>query len=291
MSDAFVPIEDGSTRRQSPPGALFVVATPIGNLNDISARALEVLAAVSMILAEDTRVTRRLLERYGVATPLAALHAHNEHAATRAAMARLETGERLALVSDAGTPLLSDPGLTLVAAAHEAGVPVHPIPGPSAVAAALSVSGLPGTRFWFEGFLPPKREARKARLRELSAIAGTLVFFEAPHRICECLDDLVSCFGGDTPAAFARELTKIHEQTMTGHLSTLRAHFDGHSPRGEFVVLVHNREREAVDDARIREVLAPLLEHLPVREAAGLVAKLTGARRNRVYELALGMKE
>jgi len=271
-------------------GSLYVVATPIGNLEDISARALSTLAEVDCVVAEDTRVTRRLLDRHGIGTPLARLHAHNEGAASRRIMARLHDGERIALVSDAGTPLLSDPGYELVSAARDAGIPVRAIPGPSAITAALSVAGLATSRFWFEGFLPARGDARRARLEVLRAIPGTLVFFEAPHRVCECVDDLITCFTQHADAAFARELTKLYEETRRATLGELRSHFEVHPPRGEFVLMVDNPASAEVHDADIEAVLEPLLPHLPIREAAALAARLTGSRRNRAYELALRLK-
>jgi 16S rRNA (cytidine1402-2'-O)-methyltransferase len=271
-------------------GTLYVVATPIGNLEDLSARALRVLEEVDGILAEDTRVSRRLLDRHGIGTPVASLHAHNERGASRQALARLLSGDDLALVSDAGTPLLSDPGLELVRTAREAGVTLRPVPGPSAPVTALSVSGLPASRFWFEGFLPPRPGARRARLQELRLIAGTLVFFEAPHRMLECLQDCILCFGEDTPAAFARELTKLHEEVCQDSLGALQRRLQAQPPRGEFVLLVDNPGPPEHDEARLTEVLQVLVEHLPLKQAAAVAAQLCGARRNRAYELALQLK-
>lgn len=268
-------------------GELFVVATPIGNLADISARALRVLSEVDCVVAEDTRLTRRLLDRHVIATPMTSLHAHNEGAASARIIARLHAGESIALVSDAGTPLLSDPGFELVSAARAAAIPVRPVPGPSAITAALSVAGLPTTQFWFEGFLPARGDARRSRLARLRSIPGTLVLFEAPHRVCECLDDLIGCFSREAEAAFARELTKMYEEIRRGSLGELRDHFQTRAPRGEFVLLVDNRAAAQVSEAEIQAVLEPLLEHLPLRDAAALASRLTGCRKNRAYELAL----
>ncbi len=269
-----------------PGGTLWVVATPIGNLEDLSARARLVLAHVAAIAAEDTRHTRQLLMHCGIGTPLLALHGHNEAAQTPVLVARLQRGEDLALVSDAGTPLLSDPGYLLVRAARAAGLRVTPVPGPSALVAALSVAGLPCTRFVFEGFLPAAAGARRNRLRELAAETRTLVFYEAPHRLLETFDDLVAAFGAARPAALARELTKIHETVLTDSLAGLRARVqaDADQRRGEIVLLVAGDDAaDARALAQGRRLFERLRAELPPARAARIAAEFTGAPRRALY--------
>lgn len=272
-------------------GTLYVVATPIGNRADITRRALEVLAAVDRILAEDTRHSGALLAALGIATPLLSLHEHNEAAQTEAVVGRLRAGENLALISDAGTPLISDPGFRVVRAARQAGVPVVPVPGASALIAALSAAGLPTDRFVFEGFLPAKAPARRARLQELAAETRTLVFYESSHRIQDCIDDLAGIFGVGRQAVIARELTKAFEQIHGGPLAELRTWLaaDPNRSRGEFVVLAQGAEPLPDSDVppEAQRVLAVLLRELPVKQAAALAAEITGARRNALYQWAL----
>ncbi|MFP5505150.1 MAG: 16S rRNA (cytidine(1402)-2'-O)-methyltransferase [Gammaproteobacteria bacterium] len=272
-------------------GVLYVVATPIGNRADITARALEVLGTVTRVLAEDTRHSGTLLRALGIATPLLSLHEHNEQAQVDSLLGRLRAGEDLALISDAGTPLISDPGYRLVRAARQAGITVVPVPGPSALIAALSVAGLPTDRFVFEGFLPPKATARRARLQALAAEPRTLVFYEASHRIQECVADLAAAFGAVREAVIARELTKNFEQVQSGALGELEAWLaaDPNRLRGEFVVLVAGAPEPEETDVgpEARRVLAVLLRDLPVKQAAALAAEITGARRNALYQLAL----
>ncbi len=270
-------------------GQLFVVATPIGNLGDLSPRARETLAAVDLIAAEDTRHSRRLLEHFGIHRPLLALHEHNERERCEGLIGRLQAGESVALISDAGTPLISDPGYRLVRAAREAGVPVVPIPGPSALIAALSVAGLPTDRFVFEGFLPAKGQARRNRLRALADEPRTLVFYEAGHRIEAMLADLAASFGGGREAVVARELTKQFEQIEGGPLDHLREWLaaDERHRRGEFVVLVAGAPPREAGAGETRRVLEILLRELPVKRAAAVAAELTGQRRNELYRLAL----
>jgi 16S rRNA (cytidine1402-2'-O)-methyltransferase len=272
-------------------GVLWVVATPIGNLRDISERAIDVLRQADLILAEDTRVTRRLLDAYGIVSPLQSLHDHNEERRVTPLVARLEQGARLALVSDAGTPLLSDPGYQLVRRAQQHSIAVRVVPGPSAITAALSVAALPTRPFWFEGFLPARGGARRQRLRELSTLRGTLVFFEAPHRIRECLADMVTELGAEREAAFARELSKRYEEVRRDSLAALADWFEQQMPRGEFVLLVHGAPTVNVDLDQLKHVLACLLEVLPTRQAAATAARITGARRNDAYALALTLKD
>jgi 16S rRNA (cytidine1402-2'-O)-methyltransferase len=249
----------------SAPGTLFVVATPIGNRGDLTERARETLASVDLIAAEDTRHTGRLLAQLGIGTALLALHEHNEAARAEELVARLRQGARIALVSDAGTPLISDPGFRLVAAAAAAGVAVVPIPGACAAVAALSVAGLPTDRFVFEGFLPARAGARRTRLSALAAETRTLVFYEAPHRISETLADLAVAFGAARDAVLARELTKLHETVYRGSLGELaeRAAADSNMARGEAVLVVAGAAEHAAPGAadveRLDRLLAGLL--------------------------------
>lgn len=268
---------------------LHVVATPIGNLKDISFRALSTLAAADAIIAEDTRVTRNLLAYYGVATPLVAYHEHNAKVVRPHLLARLEAGATLALVSDAGTPLVSDPGFKLVQEALEKGVHVTTAPGPSAVLAALVVAGLPTDRFFFEGFLPHKSGPRRARLAELASVPGTLVFFESPRRIAETLADAAAVLG-PRAAAIARELTKLYETVRRGPLDALAATLAAEeTPKGEIVLLIAPPEAGAAEqaeadlDARLAEALATY----SVKDAASVVAAATGQPRRQVYARAL----
>lgn len=267
-------------------GTLFVVATPIGNLGDIGPRALDTLRGVAAICAEDTRRSGQLLAHFGIATPLLALHEHNEDAIAQRIVARLQAGESLALVSDAGTPLVSDPGFRLVRAARAAGIRVSPVPGASALIAALSAAGLPSDRFVFEGFLPAKASARRERLAQLAGEPRTLIFYESSHRIEDALDDAVAAFGADRPAVLARELTKLFETVLDGSLADLRARVgaDADQRKGEFVLLVQGAGEDA--DARIaegRRLYAKLSEHLPPSTAAKLAADLSGAPRKALY--------
>ena len=267
-------------------GTLYVVATPIGNLGDIGPRALDTLRDVAAICAEDTRRSGQLLAHFGIATPLLALHEHNEDAIAQRVVARLLAGESLALVSDAGTPLVSDPGFRLVRAARAAGVKVSPVPGASALIAALSVAGLPSDRFAFEGFLPAKASARRERLQGLVAEPRTLIFYESSHRIEETLAAMAQAFGGERPAVLARELTKLFETVLDGTLALLGAKVeaDADQRKGEFVVMVQGAGEDA--DAKVAEGLrlyAKLKEHLPPSTAAKLAAELSGAPRKALY--------
>ena len=271
-------------------GTLFIVATPIGNLSDLSPRALETLREVAAICAEDTRRSGQLLSHFGINKPLVALHEHNEDALAQRLVARLAAGESLALISDAGTPLVSDPGYRVVRAARAAGVQVSPIPGACAAIAALSVAGLPSDRFIFEGFLPAKASARREHLSRLAGETGTLVFYESSHRIAESLADMRAAFGDERPAVIARELTKLFETVLDGTLAELQAKVeaDDNQRKGEFVVVVQG----AGDDAEAqlaegRRVYAMLSQHLPPSTAARLAADITGAPRKALY----GMKE
>jgi 16S rRNA (cytidine1402-2'-O)-methyltransferase len=265
---------------------LYVVATPIGNLEDISLRALEVLAAADVVAAEDTRRTRQLLTRHVIDRPLVALHEHNEEKQAPQLVRRVLGGENIALVSDAGTPLLSDPGFRLVRLAADEGVDVVSVPGPSAITAALSVGGLPTDRFAFEGFLPSKAAARCKRLQSLAAEARTLVFFESSHRIQDCLSDMEQVFGADRPAAVCRELTKQFETVLRGTLAAIRetVEQDDNQRKGEFVVLVGgNVEPEEGRAAQALELARALKEHVGASQAARIAANIHGASRRDIY--------
>ena len=280
-------------RQATQSGTLYVVATPIGNLRDLSPRAVEVLSSVRLIAAEDTRHSKQLLTHFGVGTPLTALHEHNERGIAEALVRRLQEGEDLALVSDAGTPLISDPGYRLVRAARAAGIAVRCVPGPSALTAALSIAGLPTDRFRFEGFLPAKQAARRQRLTSLSNEAVTLVFYESSHRIMESLADLAACLGGEREAVVARELTKVFETVYSGSLGELARQLaaDARQQKGEFVVLVRGAVVDpAVLDEQARRTLSLLLEELPLKKAAAVTASITGVAKNKLYEYGLTIK-
>jgi 16S rRNA (cytidine1402-2'-O)-methyltransferase len=269
---------------------LYVVATPIGNLADVTLRALAILAGADAILAEDTRVSRTLLARYGIERPVSPYHEHNAAEARPRALRRIGDGQALALISDAGTPLISDPGYKLVAEAIAQGFAVSVAPGPSAALAALCVAGLPTDRFYFEGFLPTRRSARRERINALAAIPGTLVFYEAPGRLAETLADLALELG-DRPAAVARELTKLHEEVRRGALEELAAKYSaGEPPRGEIVIVVGAAEaRPVVSEAALDREIAEQLEKLSVRDAAAAVAARHGLPRRQVYARALAL--
>ncbi|MCJ2129905.1 16S rRNA (cytidine(1402)-2'-O)-methyltransferase [Methylobacterium sp. E-045] len=270
---------------------LHVVATPIGNLKDVSFRALATLAAADTVLAEDTRVTRTLLMHYGITTPLVAYHEHSNAAVRERMIARMQNGEALALVSDAGTPLVSDPGFKLVQAAIEAGIAVTPIPGPSAVMTAIVAAGLPTDRFFFEGFLPQKSGARRNRLAALGQIPGTLVLFESPHRLPEMLVDAAAILGGSRPAAVARELTKLYETIRRGTLATLAETFtEEGAPKGEVVVVIGTNPDEPPEEeveAGLDAAIEAALSRHSIKDAAALVADATGQPRRVVYARAL----
>jgi 16S rRNA (cytidine1402-2'-O)-methyltransferase len=270
-------------------GRLWVVATPIGNLDDLSPRARATLAEADLIAAEDTRHSAALLQHAGIATRCVALHEHNEREISADLVERLRAGASVALISDAGTPLISDPGFRLVRAAREAGIAVSPIPGSCAAIAALSVAGLPSDRFVFEGFLPPRSAARRAQLQALRVETRTLIFYESSHRIVETLDDLVLVFGGGRRAVVARELTKLFETVLDGTLADLAARVvaDPNQQRGEFVVLVAGASEDAAA-ARLaegRRVFDLLREELPPGRAAKLAAAISGAPRKQLYSV------
>jgi 16S rRNA (cytidine1402-2'-O)-methyltransferase len=270
-------------------GGLYLVATPIGNLGDISLRALEVLAAADLICCEDTRVTRKLLDHYVVATSLTPYHEHNAAVARPKILERLAAGDAIALVSDAGTPLISDPGYKLVREASQAGHTVTAVPGASAVLTALSLAALPTDRFFFEGFLPPKQAARQKRIAELARIPATLVLFESGPRLAEALADLATGLG-EREAAVCRELTKLHEEIRRSDLVSLAQHYaQGAETRGEMVIVVAPpQERQAEDiDALLRNALA----RVSVKDAVGEVALATGRSKREVYQRALELND
>jgi len=267
---------------------LHVVATPIGNLRDITLRALETLAAADLIACEDTRVTHRLLDRYGIGTPLTPYHEHNAATARPKLLARLAEGAAIALVSDAGTPLISDPGFKLVRAAREAGIMVTALPGPSAALAALAICGLPTDRFFFEGFLPAKPAQRRARIAEVTRMAATLVLYETGPRLAACLADLADGLGNRT-AAVCRELTKLHEEVRRGDLASLAAHYAGDAEtRGEIVLVIAPPE-PSTEAADLDTLLRQALGRLSVKEAVAEIAAVTGRPRREVYQRALAL--
>lgn len=276
-------------------GVLYVVATPIGNLGDMTARAIDVLREADIVAAEDTRHAGALLTHFGLRAKLISLHEHNEERRIEALVAHLAAGRRVALVADAGTPLVSDPGYRIVAAAWARGFRVSPVPGACAVIAALSCAGLPTDRFVFEGFLPAKRSARRERLEGLSAEPRTMVFYESPRRLTECLRDMAAVFGDDREAVVAREITKLHEQILPGTLAELIGWVDEdeNARRGEIVVLVRGapeRSRTGLDENAIR-VLTTLLTELPVKQAVRLTAAATGTPKNLLYAHAIGRSD
>jgi 16S rRNA (cytidine1402-2'-O)-methyltransferase len=271
------------------PSGLHIVATPIGNLRDMTLRALEVLAAADVIACEDTRVTRKLLDHYGIATPLTPYHDHNAAEARPKLIARLAAGDAVALVSDAGTPLVSDPGFKLVRAAQEAGHPVTAAPGASAALAALAVAGLPTDRFFFEGFLPAKSAQRRARIAVLARIPATLLLFESGPRLAASLADLADGLGARA-AAVCRELTKLHEEVRRGDLATLAAHYETASaPKGEIVLAIGPPAEQQTEAADLDELLRHALSRLSLKEAVGEIAAVTGQPRREVYQRALAL--
>ncbi len=266
-------------------GTLYIVATPIGNLEDLTPRARQTLADVDLIAAEDTRHTGRLLSHFGVKTPQKALHDHNESTLVPTLIKDLLQGRNIALVSDAGTPLVSDPGYRLVAAAHEKGITVSPVPGASAVTAALSAAGLPTDRFCFEGFVPSKRVARESWLRELAAESRTLVFFESVHRIKDSIADMRGAFGSDRRAFIGRELSKLHEQCVQGTFAELSEKLASAEipAKGEFVIIVHGAEDESSTDIDVDLLITELAAVLPGKQAVAIAARVTGEKRNALY--------
>jgi 16S rRNA (cytidine1402-2'-O)-methyltransferase len=273
---------------------LYVVATPIGNFGDMSQRAIEVLRAVDLIAAEDTRHSQRLLQHFSIHTPAMSYHDHSDERALQRIGKCLASGGSVALVSDAGTPLISDPGYRLVRYAQEAGFAVYPLPGPCAAIAALSVSGLPTDRFLFEGFLPAREVARSTRLAALAAEPMTLIFYEAPHRVEASLHAMIEAFGGEREAVLAREITKTFETIRRGTLSVL-AQFvsaDSNQQKGEIVLIVAGKPRGEEDiSSEVSTWLLRLAQELPAKQAAAVVADCTGLRKNQLYERLLELKQ
>lgn len=283
------------TTPASNPGTLYVVATPIGNLGDMVPRAVETLQTVALIAAEDTRHSSRLLSHFDIKTPCVAYHDHSDEQRTEQLIARMHAGDSIALISDAGTPLVSDPGYRLVRSARQAGIQVVPIPGACAMIAALSAAGLPSDRFAFEGFLPAKQVARCTQLQSLAADPRTLIFYEAPHRILETLQDMAQVFGPEREVVMARELTKTFETIKGDKVADLAdwVAADSNQQRGEIVLLVHGApkpENEAMTPAQMH-TMKVLLEELPVKQAANIGAKLTGLKKNFLYDWALQQGE
>jgi 16S rRNA (cytidine1402-2'-O)-methyltransferase len=290
---AQLPVMGEAAQQSYPTATLYIVATPIGNVTDITLRALHLLTLADVVACEDTRKTGALLTRFGLNKPMLAAHQHNEREVAEKLVERLRQGERVALVSDAGTPGVSDPGARIVDAVRNAGLRVVPLPGPSAAIAALSASGLVDDRFHFVGFLPAKARQRETELAALKPMAATLVIYEAPHRIIDCIEALVAVFEPGRQVVFAREITKlfeeIHRCTVGEALAWVKA--DANRERGEFVVLVEGA-RVAADegDAEAERILNILLAECSVKQAAGLAAQITGKKKNALYERALQIK-
>ena len=271
-------------------GCLYVVATPIGNLEDISPRALRILATVDVIAAEDTRHSAKLLKHYGIQTPCVSLHEHNEARVVPSLVERLALGSDVALVSDAGTPLISDPGYLLVRAAIDGGVNVLSVPGPCAFVAALSISGLSADRFIFEGFLPAKQSQRLKRLNDFVLESRTMLFYESCHRVAACVQDMVTVFGGQRQAVLVRELTKVYEEAIRGSLHDIEKKIasDDRFKKGEFVILVEGGKEDR-DETWLKavETLSLLVDELSISKASKLAAQITGVSKKRLYQYAL----
>lgn len=275
--------------------SLFIVATPIGNLADISQRALEVLGSVDIIAAEDTRHSGKLLQHYHISTPLISYHDHSDENQTRRIMEKLRAGKAVALISDAGTPLISDPGYKLVREARAEGIRVIPVPGACALISALCAAGLPTDKFSFEGFPPAKQSARLSTFEKVAKTTRTLVFYESTHRIEESLRDMCTVFGEQREAVIARELSKTFETFLSGDLAGLCRQLaeDANQSKGELVVLVHGAEEKADEDAldpQVEHTMKILLEELPLKQAAALAAKICGEKKNKLYQWALEQK-
>ena len=291
-SAALLSIMQEVSQQVYPSATLYVLATPIGNAGDITLRALNVLSLADAIACEDTRNTSHLLARYGLSKELLAAHEHNEREAADKLIARLQAGQRIVLVSDAGTPAVSDPGARIVDAVRTAGLRVMPVPGASAAIGALSASGLVNDRFYFIGFLPAKAKQRETELRALTNVDATLVFYEAPHRIADTVTALATVFEPARQIVFARELTKLFEEIHRCTLEEAQAWLaaDAHRQKGEFVILLEGAKQTGDDDAEADRVLSILLAECPVKQAASLAAQITGRKKNALYERALQMK-
>jgi 16S rRNA (cytidine1402-2'-O)-methyltransferase len=276
-------------------GELYIVATPIGNMGDMVPRAVDILHTVDLVAAEDTRRSSRLFSHFGIKTPMISYHDHSDNKQINTIVDMLLRGNSVALISDAGTPLISDPGYTLVKIVRDKGLKVVPIPGSCALIAAISASGLPSDRFIFEGFPPAKSSARVAKFESVAEESRTLIFYEAPHRILETLTDMVNVFGGTRQVVIARELTKTYETFLSGSLMEVLVQVkeDENQQKGEIVIVlegVHSSEKDP-DIAEARRVLAILLDEVPLKQAALLAAKITGYQKNALYTLALSLKQ
>ena len=286
-------IMEAVSRQNYPAATLYVVATPIGNVCDISLRALHLLGIADAVACEDTRNTAQLMTRYGLHKPLIAAHQHNEREVAEKIITRLQAGERIALVSDAGTPGVSDPGAKIVDAVRQAGLQVSPLPGASAAISALSASGLIHDQFHFIGFLPAKAGQRDTLLQGLSSVAATMIFYEAPHRIIDSTLAMLTAFGAERPVVFARELTKLFEEIHRCTLGEAQAwlNADSYREKGEYVVLIQGAASAASDDQlEAKRILSILLKECSVKQAASLAAQITGQKKNALYELALELK-
>ena len=292
-SIASLPIMTEAAHQVYPIATLYIVATPIGNVTDISLRALHLLSIADAVACEDTRNTAHLLTRFGLNKPLIAAHQHNEREVAQTLIARLHAGERIALVSDAGTPAVSDPGARIVDAVRAAGLRVLPLPGPSAAITAISASGLLNDQFYFVGFLPAKAKQRENMLHSLRGVTATMVFYEAPHRILDCATALAAAFEPTRQVVFARELTKLFEEIHRCPLSEAEAwiRLDAHREKGEFVILLEGAtEAQDAEDVEAERILNILLAECSVKQAANLTAQITGRKKNALYERALQLK-
>lgn len=272
---------------------LYIVATPIGNLSDISQRAIDTLKQVTLIAAEDTRHSGHLLQHYSITTPTLSLHEHNEQQRSELLLAKLQQGESVALISDAGTPLISDPGYRLVSLVRQYAIPVVPVPGSCALIAALSASGLASDRFTFEGFLPAKQGMRQQTLQKLATEERTLIFYESPRRLQATLNDMIAIFGEDRPACVARELTKLHETIMSKPLAELAQWVagDANQQRGECVLLIEGaKQQQDAEEAEVSRVLAELLTELPTKRAAAIASSILNVSKNKAYDIALKLQ-
>jgi 16S rRNA (cytidine1402-2'-O)-methyltransferase len=286
-------LTDNSSDQSCPGGCFYIVATPIGNLADMVPRAVQVLQSVDLIAAEDTRHSKRLMQHFNISTPLVAYHDHSGANTVQSLLNKMLEGRSVALISDAGTPLVSDPGYRIVDAAISAGIKVVPIPGASAVIAALSAAGLPSDRFIFEGFLPAKQHARLNHLTSLCSEPRTLIFYEAPHRLLSCLRDMAQAFGEARQVVLARELTKTFETIKRAGVGELCnwVEQDSNQQRGECVLLVQGAERSDRDDDEARRVFDILIDELPLKQAAVLAARITGTKKNPLYQYGLAKQK
>lgn len=274
-------------------GTLYIVATPIGNLSDITAHAIDCLKSVAIIACEDTRTSGKLLNHFNIPTKTWAYHDHNAEVQTPKLIEILQSGQNIALISDAGTPLISDPGFRLVRACHQAGIKVSPVVGASAAIAALSVAGLPSDKFYFYGFLPAKTAGRQSELTKIKDLTATLIFYEAPHRIAECIDDMITVLGDNRQVTFCREITKTFETIYPSTLGELKQFVasDANQQKGEMVLVVAGANDSVNDEGKHDALLKRLLQDLSVKKAAQLASDITGAKKNALYERALMLKD